>query len=113
MRGLISATGSYGDIYPFVAVGRELKRRGHDVRFFASSYFSFLVERSGLNAVGIGSKEAYEAVIRHPDAFHARKGIRLIARTNLEYFQRSTAGWTNRQRRGLRDRRRHSERAHR
>jgi len=89
MRVLISASGSYGDIYPFVAVGRELKRRGHDVRFFASSYFAPLVERSGLTAVGIGPPEAYEAVIRHPDAFHPKKGIRLIARANLEYLPES------------------------
>ncbi len=86
MRVLIAATGSYGDIYPFVAIGRDLKSRGHDVRFFASSYFTPLVERSGLTAVGIGSPEAYEAVIRHPDAFHPRKGIRLIAQANLEYL---------------------------
>jgi len=86
MRVLISATGSYGDIFPLVAIGRDLKRRGHDVFFFASSYFTPLVERSGLTAVGIGPPEAYEAVIRHPDAFHPRKGIRLIARTNLEYL---------------------------
>jgi len=86
MRVLISATGSYGDIFPFVAIGRDLKRRGHDVRFFASSYFTPLVERSGLDAVGIGSPDAYEAVIRHPDAFHPKKGIRLIAQTNLEHL---------------------------
>jgi UDP:flavonoid glycosyltransferase YjiC (YdhE family) len=86
MRVLIAATGSYGDIYPFVAIGRDLKRRGHDVRFFASSYFTPLVERSGLTAVGIGSPDAYEAVIRHPDVFHPKKGIRLVARTNLEYL---------------------------
>ncbi len=86
MRILISATGSYGDIFPFVAIGRELERRGHDVRFFASSYFTPLVGRSGLTAVGIGSPEAYEAVIRHPDAFHPKKGIRLIAQANLEYL---------------------------
>jgi UDP:flavonoid glycosyltransferase YjiC (YdhE family) len=86
MRVLIAATGSYGDIYPFVAIGRDLKRRGHDVRFFASSYFTPLVERSGLTAVGIGSPQAYEAVIRHRDAFHPRKGIRFIVQKNLEYL---------------------------
>jgi UDP:flavonoid glycosyltransferase YjiC (YdhE family) len=86
MRILISASGSYGDIFPFVAIGRELKRRGHDVRFFASSYFIPLLERSGLIAVGIGPKEAYEAAIRHPDAFHPKKGFRIIARTTLEYL---------------------------
>jgi UDP:flavonoid glycosyltransferase YjiC (YdhE family) len=86
MRVLIAASGSYGDIYPFIALGRELKRRGHDVRFFAASYFTPLVERSGLTAFGIGPKEAYEAAIRHPDAFHPKKGFRIIARATLEYL---------------------------
>lgn len=89
MRALIAASGSYGDIYPFIAIGRELKRRGHDVRFFASSHFTPLIERSGLTAIGIGPKEAYEAVIRHPDAFHPRRGFRLIAQTNLEFLPES------------------------
>lgn len=86
MRVLIAASGSYGDIFPFVAIGRDLKRRGHDVRLFASSYFTPLIERSGLPNVGIGPREAYESVIRHPDAFHPKKGFRLIAQTNLEYL---------------------------
>lgn len=89
MRALIAASGSYGDIYPFIALGRELKRRGQDVRFFASSYFAPLIERSGLANVGIGPADAYETVIRHPDAFHPRKGFRLIAQANLEYLPES------------------------
>jgi rhamnosyltransferase subunit B len=86
MRFLIAASGSYGDILPFVALGRELKRRGHDVLLFASSYFVPLISASGLDAVGIGAMEVYEDVIRHPDAFHPRRGIRLIAATNLEHL---------------------------
>jgi UDP:flavonoid glycosyltransferase YjiC (YdhE family) len=86
MRILISASGSYGDMFPFIALGRDLERRGHEVRFFASSHFTPLVESAGLAAVGIGSKEAYETVIRHPDAFHPKKGMRLVARTNLEHL---------------------------
>jgi UDP:flavonoid glycosyltransferase YjiC (YdhE family) len=85
MRVLIAASGSYGDIFPFLALGRDLKRRGHDVRFFSSSYFISLAERSGLPATGIGPPEAYEAAIRDPDAFHPKKGMRLLARANLEY----------------------------
>ncbi len=86
MRVLIASSGSYGDILPFVAIGQELKRRGHDVLCFASSYFVPMISAAGLEAIGIGPVDAYERVIRHPDAFHPRKGFRLIAETNLEYL---------------------------
>ena len=32
MRFLLSSWGSYGDLHPFLALGRGLKARGHDVR---------------------------------------------------------------------------------
>jgi UDP:flavonoid glycosyltransferase YjiC (YdhE family) len=87
MRVLIAASGSYGDVHPFLAIGRELKRRGHDVRFFTSSYFDAAVIEAGLVPVGIGSVESYQSTVRHPDAFHPRKGFRIIAQANLELLE--------------------------
>lgn len=86
MRVLIGVSGSYGDLHPFLALGLELKRRGHDVIVFAATYFVPAVARAGLTPVGIGPLESYESVIRHPDAFHPRRGIRLIAKTNVEHL---------------------------
>jgi UDP:flavonoid glycosyltransferase YjiC (YdhE family) len=85
MRVLIAATGSYGDIYPFVAIGREMKRRGHDVRFFSSAYFAPLAREHGLSAFGIGPVEAYENAIRNPNAFDPWKGFGLVADASLQY----------------------------
>ncbi|MBN3787941.1 glycosyltransferase [Burkholderia sp. Ac-20353] len=31
MRILIATAGSHGDVLPFIALGRELSRRGHDI----------------------------------------------------------------------------------
>lgn len=89
MRVLIAASGSYGDVFPFVAIGRELKRRGHDVVFFASAYFTSLIESAGLAAVPLGTVEDYETVVRHPDAFHPTRGMRLIFQANLEHLPRA------------------------
>jgi UDP:flavonoid glycosyltransferase YjiC (YdhE family) len=86
MRVLIAATGSYGDIYPFLAIGREMKRRGHDVRFFSSAYFAPLARDHGLPAFGIGPVEAYESAIRNPNAFDPWKGFGLVADASLQYL---------------------------
>jgi UDP:flavonoid glycosyltransferase YjiC (YdhE family) len=86
MRVLIAATGSYGDIYPFVAIGREMKRRGHEVRFFSSAYFAPLAREHGLPAFGIGPVEAYEKAIRNPNAFDPWKGFGLVADASLQYL---------------------------
>ncbi len=40
MRILIAVGGSYGDTYPFLAIGREMMRRGHEVWFFATPNFA-------------------------------------------------------------------------
>ncbi len=86
MRILIAAGGSYGDIYPFVAIGRELMRRGHDVRFFATGNFESAARAAGLSFVQFGTAELYESLVRHPDAMHPRRGLKLIARILLEYL---------------------------
>ncbi len=43
MRVLIAAGGSHGDILPFIALGREFQRNGHEVRFYAHGYFAAAV----------------------------------------------------------------------
>lgn len=49
----IIATGSRGDVQPYIAVGVELKRRGIDVRFYTSAGFSDLIADFGLTPVPI------------------------------------------------------------
>lgn len=48
MRILLLTLGTRGDVQPFVALGQELKRRGHDVALGTSSSFSPFVEQHGL-----------------------------------------------------------------
>lgn len=48
MRILLLTIGTRGDVQPFVALGRRLKRHGHDVALCTSSSFSPFVEQHGL-----------------------------------------------------------------
>jgi hypothetical protein len=47
-RIVLTAIGSYGDINPYLALGRELKRRGHTVVFAVAEAYRADVEREGL-----------------------------------------------------------------
>lgn len=56
MRFVLASWGSRGDIEPFVVVGRELERRGHDVRMTVPPDQVGFAEAAGLTAVPGGLK---------------------------------------------------------
>lgn len=54
MKCVLAAHGSRGDVEPCAVVGRELQRRGHDVRIAVPPNLLALVESAGLDAVAYG-----------------------------------------------------------
>ncbi len=54
MRFVLAGYGSRGDVEPCAAVGRELLRRGHDVRMAAPPDMLGFAESAGLTAVAYG-----------------------------------------------------------
>lgn len=48
MRILFSTVGSYGDLFPYLALGRELARRGHSVTIATSAAYRPQIESAGL-----------------------------------------------------------------
>jgi UDP:flavonoid glycosyltransferase YjiC (YdhE family) len=54
MKFVLANYGSRGDVEPFVAVGQELLRRGHDVRMAVPDDTLGFVESAGLEAVAYG-----------------------------------------------------------
>lgn len=84
---LISASGSHGDVYPFVAIGRELHRRGHRVVLFSNGYFASLVDRAGLDFCPIGTADDYRRIVDHPDVTHERKGFRVVVGALMETLE--------------------------
>ncbi len=79
MRVLIAPAGSHGDILPFVAIGREFQRRGHEVRFFANEIFAAAVEGAGLPFRSIGTAEEYLGFLKKPDLNHPLRSLKIIA----------------------------------
>ena len=54
MKFALAVYGSRGDVEPQAAVGRELLRRGHDVRIAVPPDLCGLVESTGVTAVEYG-----------------------------------------------------------
>jgi UDP:flavonoid glycosyltransferase YjiC (YdhE family) len=54
MKFVLAAYGSRGDVEPCAVVGRELQRRGHDVRIAVPPNLVALVESIGLDAMAYG-----------------------------------------------------------
>jgi UDP:flavonoid glycosyltransferase YjiC (YdhE family) len=65
MKFVVAGYGSRGDVEPCVAVGRELLRRGHDVRMAVPPNMLGLVESAGLAAVAYGPDSQAAEGFRH------------------------------------------------
>ncbi len=74
MRILVATLGSYGDVYPFIALATVLKKRGHDIVLLTNDFFRPLADRHGLTLAPIGSESEYRKFADHPDLFHRTKG---------------------------------------
>jgi UDP:flavonoid glycosyltransferase YjiC (YdhE family) len=78
MRVLITATGSHGDINPFIAIGRALLARGHEAAFLANPYYKAQAEEAGLEFIGIGETFDLRDLKNYPDVMHPRKGGQVV-----------------------------------
>jgi UDP:flavonoid glycosyltransferase YjiC (YdhE family) len=59
--------GSWGDLFPFVGLGRALVTRGHEVRLAASPASEDVVVGAGVPFAGVGRRFGFEELRRHPE----------------------------------------------
>jgi rhamnosyltransferase subunit B len=78
MKILIATLGSYGDVYPIIGLGRQLKRRGHSVVLLTNPFFESLAAKYALEFVPIGTAPEYERFSHHPDLFDPRRSLRVF-----------------------------------
>jgi UDP:flavonoid glycosyltransferase YjiC (YdhE family) len=78
VKVLLCPIGSHGDVHPFVALGVELARRGHEVNVIVNGHFRPLVERVGLGYVEMGTSEEYLTALADPDVWHPVRGFELL-----------------------------------
>ena len=93
-RIVVTTTGSGGDLFPFIPVAEELRRRGHDVVVAAPPALLHLVGASAGDMAAIGPFVARQAVRRH-HAFDHRwwgyRGFDGFWQLQLEGLARTTA----------------------
>lgn len=91
MKILIVAAGSHGDVLPFVGPGRELQRRGREVRLFASAPFATIAAEAGLPFVEVMSAAAGTANVSSQAFFEASvQACQLSGRRGLLLTQEAT-----------------------
>jgi UDP:flavonoid glycosyltransferase YjiC (YdhE family) len=71
LKVLLAAWGSAGDVLPLVSIGRELKRRGHEVTVIAMPVFESAAAAAGLAFVAVGSAEIYRR-LASPEVWSGR-----------------------------------------
>ncbi|MDO9300330.1 MAG: glycosyltransferase [Anaerolineales bacterium] len=76
---LLCTIGSAGDVYPFIGIGQQLKKRGFRVVLVTSQYFEAHARSAGLEFIGLGSAEDYQSIIQDPDLWSAEKGFKVFA----------------------------------
>lgn len=70
--------GTLGDVAPFLALGKRLTARGHTATLMANPVFGCLAKAAGLAFLDLGRRDDYEAMLRHADLWHPRKGLRVL-----------------------------------
>ncbi|MGU3536878.1 nucleotide disphospho-sugar-binding domain-containing protein [Methylobacterium sp. A54F] len=97
MQVHLVAVGTHGDVLPFIAIGTELKRRGHAVALAAPAPFAASAARAGLDFHPLGSEADYDAFAASPDLWHPRRGIEAlfayVSRLTEETCTWLGAGW--------------------
>ena len=88
MRVLLTPIGSAGDTLPFIGLGRELARRGHDVTIAASAPFAEFITKSEIGFVETATDEEYRRATDDPDLFHPVKGFAAVMERVAEYNER-------------------------
>ena len=79
LHAWLSTIGSAGDVNPFIAIGRELVRRGHRATLVTSSFFEAQARSAGVDFVGLGSAEDYRRTVDDPDLWDPKTGFRVFA----------------------------------
>lgn len=95
MRALIIAFGSYGDVLPMIAIGAELRRRGHRVIMASAEPFAAMAKSAGLGFEALVDTAHYEEMTSSPDLWRPLVGVRRLfalaahgLRPSLDFVER-------------------------
>lgn len=85
MKFLLPTLGSAGDIHPFLAIGRALLERGHEVELITNPVFSLVVQQAGLGFHAVGTSAHFEDTLKSPKLWHPVDGFGVFWRRMARY----------------------------
>jgi rhamnosyltransferase subunit B len=80
LHAILVSTGTDGDVFPFIGLGAELRRRGHRVTLVVNEHYGPTARRLGLEFRALVSDEETRAFLSDPDLWHPIKAPRAVAR---------------------------------
>ena len=80
MHFLLVSMGTYGDVFPFVGVGAELKRRGRRVTLVANEEYAREADRFGFEFHSLISNADTHELMGNPDVWHPVRSAALGAK---------------------------------
>ncbi len=84
IKFLMNPVGSYGDILPMIAIGRELQTRGHAVHFFVDPYFIKHAQNAGLASTPI-TNGLWDEILKSPLIYNRLKIHDLLSQCAAVY----------------------------
>jgi rhamnosyltransferase subunit B len=78
MQIVLIAFGSHGDVLPFVAIGAELRQRGHQVTLAAPTPFRSMATIIGISFHPLGTQADFDNVVQQADLWHPRRGAAML-----------------------------------
>ncbi|MBA2665358.1 MAG: glycosyltransferase family 1 protein [Bradymonadaceae bacterium] len=73
---VLSTAGTWGDVLPFIGLGRALCARGRHVELVANANFAHAARAQGVPFVPLGSARDYQRAVRNPRLWHPRHGLK-------------------------------------
>jgi rhamnosyltransferase subunit B len=80
MKFAVVTLGSAGDLHPFLAIARELVRRGHDVRLLSQAPYESQSLAEGVPFIPVVDTAAHERTLKHPLLWHPVNGFGVLWR---------------------------------
>ena len=84
MLAIVSGPGSRGDVNPMIAIGRELRRRGHEVVISLAENYADIARRADLEPVSLISTAQFDSVVSDPAVWRPVSGIKMIVSGIIE-----------------------------
>jgi rhamnosyltransferase subunit B len=78
-RMIVAGLGSHGDVHPFLAVGRTLQLRGHDVVMILPAMYEMLTRSLGLQFVPAGTVDEFDRFSSRRELWDPLKGFQVVA----------------------------------